>query len=209
MLAEELADFLQGCVGTSDKKAWKPLTYSGSDIWNGARCETVMTQSQNKSVQMQLLSSHKSSSIQPVGIQVIWLIYPVLPWQCQPLLTLEGRGWPLDSKHTRVETITMAMVWTPCQYQGPVGPSCPALSTPSMVHGRSPWVGYSLPPHRSWPQVCDWPETRGVLGSWPYKKTLESGLQEGEVMGCNCLSVWEDIITGTGQIHPDYKEAYK
>ena len=28
-------------------------------------------------------------------------------------------------------------------------------------------------------------------------------------MGCNHLTVWEDIITGTGQTQPNYKEAHK
>ena len=74
-----------------------------------------------------------------------------------------------DSKHAGVETITMAMARTPCQDQGPAGPSCPALSTP---------VCFTKGPRRSGLPGCpSGADLRGVLGSWSNKKSLERKLE--------------------------------
>lgn len=58
----------------------------------------------------------------------------------------------------------------------------------------NPLTGFMGGPHRPGPPHCPpGPDPRsvtsGVLGFWPYKKPVERGLQGGEVMGCNRLSV--------------------
>ena len=101
-------------------------------------------------------------------------------------------GWlrlTSDSKHTRVETITMAMVWTPCQYQGPVGPSCPALSTPS--HGS-----WEVPIGQVFPACPSGADPRSVLGSWPYKKTLERGLRGERLWGVTVSLFGKILLQG-------------
>lgn len=46
------------------------------------------------------------------------------------------------------------------------------------------------------------------LAPGPIKRALKESFR-GEVMGCSYLAVWADIITGTGQTQPNYKDAYK
>lgn len=114
---------------------------------------------------------------------------------------LGGLTLTSDSKHAGVESITMAMARTPCQYQGPAGPSCPALSSRVCVSPKVPTGQVFL----AAPEALT---SEVSLAPGPIKRALKESFR-GEVMGCNYLTVWEDIITGTGQTQPNYKELYK
>lgn len=65
-----------------------------------------------------------------VGVQVIWIIYRVLPQQCQPLLTLEGWDWPLTVNTPGSTPSPWRWCGPPASIRGQLDPSCPALSTP-------------------------------------------------------------------------------
>lgn len=148
------------------------MTYSNPVIWNQRRLELLVTQSYNKSAQNTLLSrkhssTHSSSCSRRAGhLANIASATPTM----SAFVNSGGLALTSDSKHAGVESITMAMARTPRRYQGPVGPSCPALSTPCMC--------FTEGPHRSGlPRRPSGADLRGVLGSWSNKKSLERRLQ--------------------------------
>lgn len=70
------------------------------------------------------------------GIRLIWLIY--WPLTMSDCVKCGGPRMTSDSKHTGVGSVTVVSAGTPCRYLGPVEPSRPAASTPSLCfHGRS------------------------------------------------------------------------
>lgn len=70
------------------------------------------------------------------GRRLIWLIY--WPLTMSDCVKCGGPRMTSDSKHTGVGSVAVVSAGTPCRYLGPVGPSCPAASTPSLCfHGRS------------------------------------------------------------------------
>lgn len=113
-------------------------------------------------------------------------------------------GWltlTSDSKHAGVESITMAMARTPAGTWGRLDPRVLPRQPPVCVSRRVPTGQVFLAAPRALTSEVS-------LAPGPIKRALKEGFR-GEVMGCNYLSVWEDIITGTGQTQLNYKEPYK
>lgn len=115
---------------------------------NYVRFKILMTLKSNKFAQTQFLISYRLLYFGLGGFlsrytgHVANILSAILTMSA--FVNVPGPRLNSDSKRTRMETIAMVILWTPCQCQGPVGPSCPALSKPSVVHGRSPQAGSSL-----------------------------------------------------------------
>lgn len=156
-----------------------------------------------------LREAHLHAAGLAVGVQVIWLIYWVLPWQCLPLLTLQGWGWPLTVNTPGWKPSPWWWCGPPASTRGQLGPHILPCQPPLWFHGRS-WCrsGLSWCPSGADPRSVTGLRPEVSLAPGPIKNPWKRA-SGGEVMGCNCLSVWEDIITGTGQTQPDYKELYK
>lgn len=102
--------------------------------------ETLMTQSYDNALPFFLSSLFLLLS---AGIRLIWLIY--WPLTMSDCVKCGGPRMTSDSKHTGVGSVTVVSAGTPCRHLGPVGPSRPAASTPSLCfHGRSVQVRSSL-----------------------------------------------------------------
>lgn len=104
-----------------------------------------------------------------------------------------GPALTSDSKHTRVENVAMAMVWTPCHYLGASWAlmSC-LVNPPSTVHGRSSYRS-GLPCYPSGADLRSTLRAGVSLVPGPIKRPFKRGLQ-GERLWDVTVSFYGEIL---------------
>lgn len=120
-----------------------------SDIWNHARCEAELVRVKT-SLHKHNFLSHKSSSTQSESFCRCTGHLANIPTPTMSAFVNFGAlKLTSDSKHTRVETITMAMVWTPASTRGQLGPHVLPCQPPLWFMGGPHRSGLPCLPLRS------------------------------------------------------------
>lgn len=113
-----------------------------------------------------------------VGIQVIWLIYRMLARQCQPLLTLEGWGWPLTVNTPGWKPSPWRWCGPPASTRGQLDPHVLACQPPLWFMG-GPSIGWGLPccPSGADPRSVTGLRPGVSLAPGPIKRPLKKGFR--------------------------------